>query len=132
MKLFEKKKILFLLIFFIAKILGCFLYFSIAFKTGSSMPFVSEIIFSLIVIFKFLTTFEKKSLKISATLALSVMVSSPFPNVMFSEKRHLFEIKGFAVFQNVLLSVIFLVSILSKKFFFSFLKSVAQKFLCFL
>ena len=71
-----KIKLLFLLIPAIALILGCFLYFSMAFKTGSFMLFTLHRISPLTVILRFLTTLVKKSLNISVILPLSEITSS--------------------------------------------------------
>ena len=90
---------------FIAIILGWFLYFKIAFNTGSLTFWKLRLRFSYSGIFKFFTIFEKNSFSTSAVLD-SLLINFPFSLrwilslfIDFSDKR------GLTVFPNFLLFV---------------------------
>ena len=91
-------KLLFLLVSAIALILGCFLYSSIAVKTGSFMLFASYRISPLTVMLRCFTTLVKKALNTSAILPLSKISSFYLANVTFTESFHLLENNGLTVF----------------------------------
>ena len=92
--------------------------------------FVSPVLprrLSLITMPRLLRTFTKTVLNISATSLLREIVSSFWVSVILLRLLELsFARKGFTVFQNFLLSVMFLLSRFSKKFFFSFQKRLTQ------
>ena len=98
---------------FINLILGRVLYDSMMLTVGSFASTELSRRLLLITIPRLLTAFTKYVLNISATSLLQEIISSFWV---------LFPRKGFTVFRNCLLSVMFLVSKFSKKLFFPFEK----------
>ena len=78
------------------------------------MSSASQRIFLLRVTLRFVTTLAKHSLNRSASLPLSEMTSFPSAIAIFYGALHLSESHGFTVVQNVSLSLIVLVSRVSK------------------
>ena len=112
--------------------LGWSLYFKIAIKVGLFFKFrcsVSSTTYLAISIF--LTIFEKNWLKRCAT-SYSLETNSSFSTkVIFSLDFNFSERKGLTVCQNFLLFMISFSLRLAKYSLFSFLKSDAHQFLCF-
>ena len=87
-------------------ILGWFLYFSIALSVGSESFSAKGLILLNLGILRFLTAFEKKIFKSSAFCSSCVVTVSSSTKVIFSFDLVLSDNKGFAVYQNCLLSTI--------------------------
>ena len=101
-----KSNVFFLLNFRIARMLGWFLYFKIALKTGSLMFLVTELFQLYFEIKSFLIILEQKS-NASAVSDSDVSVFSFSLRFIFSLDNDLSESKDFTVFQNVLLCMTF-------------------------
>ena len=110
--------------------LGWSLYFKIAIKVGLFFKIRCSI-FAAYHIFGYIKIFNNIWKKRCATSYSLETKSSFFTKIIFSLGFNFSERKGLTVCQNFLLSMISILLRLAKYFFFSFLKSDAHQFLCF-
>ena len=106
---FEKRNVSFSQFLCMASMLGWSLYLKIVLRVGSAMFFVTGSNSLYLEIFRFLTIFEKKFLRVSA-VSDSAFNILPFSLILIlSLMRDLSESEGFADFQSSSLSVTFFI-----------------------